>query len=811
MESSKKLTRSKTFINSLFRSKNKIKADNRRHSVSMQDVTIVTDDGTKVLKELKSSEKYQDLRKKSKELDFKDFKARSKARHTFNDFKVSSNYDNEIRSVDSQRKDSKREEMMLGQQSPGISWDTNSRDNKFDFHNVKKYKMDNQVIKLNKNEVIENQNGRLLHKNSEGIKTLTEDFEHCKIEQKSPKEHILILPDKKRINLYSKNSKEKLSPAPSPESVRAAPAKTDMRNRLMQLFKLRPARDTLLDRGILKNENVFGNTLQALHLKHNQAIPSLVLKCIEYVELPANIDTQGLYRSSASLATLQDIRFAINATHGTNLSSLEKYQTSPDVPSGLLKLFIRELKEPLISNEHFERMFEVCQSDDFNELKYEAIYRIIQTMLPSHKCTLDVLLKHLIKVISHQDKNDMTIEGISICWGQSMITGEEGSDPVLMARRKNEVVELLLRAYNAKDINDSESHSYSELSKEQATKDVDVNVDVNPIPKPSRIPQRQASVESYMKPKVSIDSNTNIKNNSIHGSKTSIGSNSSQPRNSGGLNFGPPGNYVQTVAAKLGNFQIQLSGRARMKSLTKSMESLNKMGSTMSLCDENKQCNRLKFIKTLISKIESTPDFKGVYRGKGKASIVEKLVRKYNKENSKEFGRYLAKADIFVFGQVLQEVTKEIGYVIDFYDMQSLVERKNKTEIKQILNEIPEEFILLFRHFDNLRKKADCKVTIMDDIFQSWWNILIGPPNEKDNLHKERVGRNLTTFEALVQNIIELCAIELKIKSASSFDLRDIDHDMTSVRSSLTRKHSCCNILENRMTSVYEYSKEYHN
>lgn len=107
----------------------------------------------------------------------------------------------------------------------------------------------------------------------------------------------------------------------------------------------RSSREVLEKKGIYQNEPIFGNTLRNIY-KTEGGVPKFILKTIELIETPDNIKSLGLYRTSGNLAIIQKIRFDVDKG---KLAVLDEYWKDVDVLTGCLKLFFRELKEPLIS------------------------------------------------------------------------------------------------------------------------------------------------------------------------------------------------------------------------------------------------------------------------------------------------------------------------------------------------------------------------------------------------------------------------------------------------------------------------------
>lgn len=120
--------------------------------------------------------------------------------------------------------------------------------------------------------------------------------------------------------------------------------KSTVKKALYKLLGKRSSREVLEKKGIYQNEPIFGNTLSDIYRK-GSGVPTFIVKTIALIERPENIKSLGIYRTSGNLATIQKIRFEVDKGR---LDILDDYSNDVDVLTGTLKLFFRELKEPLI-------------------------------------------------------------------------------------------------------------------------------------------------------------------------------------------------------------------------------------------------------------------------------------------------------------------------------------------------------------------------------------------------------------------------------------------------------------------------------
>lgn len=120
--------------------------------------------------------------------------------------------------------------------------------------------------------------------------------------------------------------------------------KSTITKTLLRLLGKRSSRELLERKGIYQNEPIFGNTLRNIY-NTEKGVPEFIIRTMELIERPENITSLGIYRTSGNLATIQKIRFEVDKGR---LDILKDYCKDVDVLTGCLKLFFRELKEPLI-------------------------------------------------------------------------------------------------------------------------------------------------------------------------------------------------------------------------------------------------------------------------------------------------------------------------------------------------------------------------------------------------------------------------------------------------------------------------------
>ncbi|KAF4010433.1 hypothetical protein G4228_001762 [Cervus hanglu yarkandensis] len=213
-----------------------------------------------------------------------------------------------------------------------------------------------------------------------------------------------------------------------------------VRNKLKRLIAKRPPLQTLQERGLLRDQ-VFGCQLESLCQREGDTVPGFVRLCVAAVD-KRGLDVDGIYRVSGNLAVVQKLRFLVDREGRLDLDSAE--WDDIHVITGALKLFLRELPQPLVPSlllPDFRAAIALTESEQC----LSQIQELISSMPKPNRDTLRYLLEHLCRVIAHSDKNRMTPHNLGIVFGPTLFRPEQdASDPVAHVLYPGQVVQLML-------------------------------------------------------------------------------------------------------------------------------------------------------------------------------------------------------------------------------------------------------------------------------------------------------------------------------------------------------------------------------
>nr|XP_026487105.1 uncharacterized protein LOC113394122 isoform X1 [Vanessa tameamea] len=231
------------------------------------------------------------------------------------------------------------------------------------------------------------------------------------------------------------------------DSTEVSIRKSRVKTKLKKFFAKRPTMDVLVDKGIYKDEPVFGRKLEEVCPINSPRVPDFVRKCVEEIEKNENMCTDGLYRASGNLSQVQKIRLEIDQNNVSVITN----NTDIHVLTGSLKLFFRELKEPLIPCSMFDRILAACSIKP-REAKIKEFRDIVSSLQPCNRDTLKFLLKHLLKVTQYSEHNRMHTANLAIVFGPTLLwaPAEQAHNIAIDCIQQNNVVEILLNEF--KDI-----------------------------------------------------------------------------------------------------------------------------------------------------------------------------------------------------------------------------------------------------------------------------------------------------------------------------------------------------------------------
>ncbi|XP_074115538.1 rho GTPase activating protein at 68F isoform X3 [Cotesia typhae] len=159
----------------------------------------------------------------------------------------------------------------------------------------------------------------------------------------------------------------------------------------------------------------FGASLQ--FIKENNGgdpIPPIVKQCVEFLDTPDALETEGIFRRSANVAVVKELQSRCN--HGLAVD----FQGDPHIAAVLLKTFLRELDEPLMTYELYDEIsqFQTLSKD---ERPRKVKILVLEKLPEDNYQLLKYIVQFLSRVMDRCDLNKMTSSNLAVVFGPNLV------------------------------------------------------------------------------------------------------------------------------------------------------------------------------------------------------------------------------------------------------------------------------------------------------------------------------------------------------------------------------------------------------
>lgn len=160
---------------------------------------------------------------------------------------------------------------------------------------------------------------------------------------------------------------------------------------------------------------MFGLTLDELFMRDQTPVPKIVMDCIQAVEM-FGLDVEGIYRVPGTAAHIQHLRQLFdNDAESIDFRNPEAFFHDVNSVAGLLKQFFRDLPDPLLTSENYDRFIEAARIDD-QVVRRDSIHAVVNELPDPNYATLRALVLHLHRVQERSANNRMSSSNLAICF-----------------------------------------------------------------------------------------------------------------------------------------------------------------------------------------------------------------------------------------------------------------------------------------------------------------------------------------------------------------------------------------------------------
>ncbi|XP_033748083.1 LOW QUALITY PROTEIN: active breakpoint cluster region-related protein-like [Pecten maximus] len=162
---------------------------------------------------------------------------------------------------------------------------------------------------------------------------------------------------------------------------------------------------------------VFGVRLKNILSRESKTIPTIVTTCMKEIEA-RGLDEVGIYRVSGVTSEIQRLKktFDKNMRAGINaISSCDIHAVS-----GVLKLFFRELPDPLFTEANYKAFISTVGLKDLPS-KEKCMLQLLHDLPDENYYTIVSVIEHLVKVVKCESENKMSISNLATVFGPTLL------------------------------------------------------------------------------------------------------------------------------------------------------------------------------------------------------------------------------------------------------------------------------------------------------------------------------------------------------------------------------------------------------
>uniref|UniRef100_V5GSB1 GTPase activating protein n=2 Tax=Kalmanozyma brasiliensis (strain GHG001) TaxID=1365824 RepID=V5GSB1_KALBG len=173
---------------------------------------------------------------------------------------------------------------------------------------------------------------------------------------------------------------------------------------------------------------IFGIDLAEQMARDVVEIPPILEKCASAIE-DIGIENMGIYRLSGTTSKVQRLKAKFDQDwSAVDLTEDEALQDI-NIVAGCLKLWFRELPEPLLTHELYAGFIEAAKIDN-DRLRHIRLHERVNELPDANYATLKYLMGHLDRVKSLEHLNQMSASNLAIVFGPTLLSpptmGEDG-------------------------------------------------------------------------------------------------------------------------------------------------------------------------------------------------------------------------------------------------------------------------------------------------------------------------------------------------------------------------------------------------
>ncbi|KAI0048722.1 RhoGAP-domain-containing protein [Auriscalpium vulgare] len=206
----------------------------------------------------------------------------------------------------------------------------------------------------------------------------------------------------------------------------------------------------------------FGVALGEQMQRDNAEIPPIMVKCCEAIE-KYGLYSVGIYRISGTMSKVAKLKERLEKDLDSVNLDADEWATDINNVTSVLKLWLRELPEPLLTHELHQGFLDAAKIEN-DRLRHIRVHERVNDLPDANYATLKYFMGHLHKITQFESENSMSIGNLSIVFGPTLFSqnlgnganGQNGQPVMQEATAQNKAIETILEHYTDIFIDEAE-------------------------------------------------------------------------------------------------------------------------------------------------------------------------------------------------------------------------------------------------------------------------------------------------------------------------------------------------------------------
>ncbi|XP_074257488.1 rho GTPase-activating protein 1 isoform X1 [Saimiri boliviensis] len=166
----------------------------------------------------------------------------------------------------------------------------------------------------------------------------------------------------------------------------------------------------------------FGVSLQHLQEKNpeQEPIPIVLRETVAYLQAHA-LTTEGIFRRSANTQVVREVQQKYNMGLPVDFNQYNELH----LPAVILKTFLRELPEPLLTFDLYPHVVGFLNIDESQRVA--VTLQVLQTLPEENYRVLHFLTAFLVQISAHSDQNKMTNTNLAVVFGPNLLWAKDAA------------------------------------------------------------------------------------------------------------------------------------------------------------------------------------------------------------------------------------------------------------------------------------------------------------------------------------------------------------------------------------------------